>query len=196
MSIACDATSLVSGAACLECSIPPGLQKPVIISLLCKIANMNCDPTSLVAGAACLECGIPPGMQDAITNYLLCQIANNTSTGAITQSATYALTEATPLSVNFAHGLSAKPSYIHAVLLCTATDANTGFVSGQEIEAYTLMNTTGPNCAIGSYCDSAKIYLSFDGSSHTSLNFSGSPNGPIASPSSMSNFSLKVYYHA
>ena len=81
MATACDPTSLVAGAACIECGIPPGLQKPVIIYLLCQIAGMNCDPTSLVAGAACIECGIPPGLADAVIISLLCQIVNNGGAG-------------------------------------------------------------------------------------------------------------------
>ena len=78
---ACDPTSLVSGAACLDCGIPPGMQKAVIIYLLCQIAGMTCSPTSLAAGAACLECGIPPGMENAVIIYLLCQIANSGGAG-------------------------------------------------------------------------------------------------------------------
>lgn len=39
MSTPCDATSLISGAACLECGIPPGMQAAVTASLLCQIVN-------------------------------------------------------------------------------------------------------------------------------------------------------------
>jgi hypothetical protein len=60
----------------LECGIPPGLEKPVMIYLLCQIAGVTANPTTLISGAACLECNIPPGMQDAVIIYLLCQIAN------------------------------------------------------------------------------------------------------------------------
>ena len=35
----CDPTSLVAGAACIECGIPPGMQDAVIIYLLCQLAT-------------------------------------------------------------------------------------------------------------------------------------------------------------
>ena len=34
-----DPQALATAAQCLECGIPPGMQGPVIISLLCQIAN-------------------------------------------------------------------------------------------------------------------------------------------------------------
>jgi len=200
MSVACDPTSLVSGAVCLECGIPPGLQKPIIISLLCKIANMNCDPTSLIAGAACLECGIPPGMQDAITNYLLCQIANipAPAPAPVTQSAAYPLTDGAIMNINFAHGLSPTPSFVRAVLLCTAPDTNSGIISGQEVPIETVFSDATSVSPFSAGADAKNIYVNYDGESTAGGNqfIHVLWGGSVNQFSSFNNFSLKVYYHA
>jgi hypothetical protein len=191
MSIACDPASLISGAACLECGIPPGMEKSIIISLLCKIANMNCNATSLIAGAACLECGIPPGMQDAVTNYLLCQIANNG--GGITNSASYPLADSVPLNVNFAHGLSSAPTYLHLVLVCTTSDSPRTH-AGEEVEMFSLWGTTNSAGPFGASADGTNIFLSYDGTAGVNTNIA--TRGNVTTINSFSNFSLKVYYHA
>lgn len=65
MAVACDAQSLVAAAQCIACGIPPGMQFPVLASLLCQIANNgaggggsgqvlqgNADPVSAPANPA------------------------------------------------------------------------------------------------------------------------------------------------
>ncbi|MDB6108314.1 MAG: hypothetical protein JWR69_64 [Pedosphaera sp.] len=85
---ACDAQSLVDGARCLECGIPPGMQWPVLVNLFCRWANMNCDAQSLVDGAKCIECGIPPGMQLPVLIALAAQVAGaSTDPATLTDSA-------------------------------------------------------------------------------------------------------------
>jgi len=39
MPIACDAQSLITAAQCINCNIPLGMQFPVLIALMCQIAN-------------------------------------------------------------------------------------------------------------------------------------------------------------
>jgi hypothetical protein len=156
--------------------------------------SIACDPTSLVSGAACLECGIPPGMQPAVITYLLCQIANGAGAGGTTQSATYPLTENAALNVNFAHGLGAKPSYLRAVLLCTTNDTASGTLAGQEIEVYNTWDVNNNNPIFGINSDTSKIYL--NSLALSGANMSVVLNTSIQSCTSMTNFSLKVYWHA
>lgn len=79
----CDAQSLVTQAACLDCGIPSGMQNPIIIYLLCQIAGIAPDPNALMAAASCLNCNIPDGIARFIIIQLLCQIAAG---GAVTPS--------------------------------------------------------------------------------------------------------------
>lgn len=76
----CDAQSLVTEAQCLEECLPEGFNGPIIIALLCRIANMTCDFQSLVGLGASLQ-DLPPGLQGPIMVALLCQIQINGSTG-------------------------------------------------------------------------------------------------------------------
>lgn len=132
MAQACDPSSLVAGAACLECGIPSGMQLPVLISLFCKIAGMNCDPATLIANAACLECGIPPGMQMAVLNYLACQIANAPTVQKFTSANLPLDNVTTKYAAN--HGLGATPRIIQARLVAVAFDGNLNVNVGDEIE--------------------------------------------------------------
>jgi hypothetical protein len=198
MATPCDAASLVSGAACLECGIPPGMENSVIISLLCQIANMNCTPASLIASAACLECGIPTGMQSAVIISLLCQIANGAGSGGtpiVTQSAVYPLTDGAALNVNFAHGLSAIPSYLRGALLCTANDVLSGCVAGQEYDLDGVFDSNNNQSAFGVSANATKIFLTNDGTNLSGAGASICVNGAGKNFTSFTNFSLKVYYH-
>lgn len=73
--MACDSQTLVNQATCLECGLAPGVQWPVVISLLSQIAGVPSDPQSLMAGASCLLCNLSPGMQMPVIISLLCQLA-------------------------------------------------------------------------------------------------------------------------
>jgi hypothetical protein len=155
MSIACDPTSLVSGAACLECGIPPGLQKPIIISLLAQIAGVPVNATTLIANAACLECGIPPGMQDAIINYLLCQIANGGA--SIVASPQFTIDSVSQTSYVWAHGLASTPRFAQAFLVCAS--AVGGYNVGDAINVFSITASISPytNCLLAK--DATNIIL-------------------------------------
>jgi hypothetical protein len=56
------------------------MREPVIIYLLCQIANVSANASSLVAAATCLNC-VPLGMREPVIIYLLQQIAANGGTG-------------------------------------------------------------------------------------------------------------------
>lgn len=73
----CDPDTLVADARCIDHCIPDGSKLAVLISLFCKVANMNCDPDSLVADAKCIITCVPPGMYLPILVNLACQIVNN-----------------------------------------------------------------------------------------------------------------------
>ncbi len=73
--MACDAQTVMSDSVMLGEQLPPGMYYPVIISLLCRIAEMpTCDPQTLTHQAECIECAIPVGMQLPVVITLLCQI--------------------------------------------------------------------------------------------------------------------------
>lgn len=71
----CDAQSLVTAAACLECQIPAGMQDAVIIYLLCQIASNGSG------GAAGISCGNYSGGQPNFTPATTCAVAVDTSSG-------------------------------------------------------------------------------------------------------------------
>ncbi len=72
--MACDPQTLIAGATCLECNVPPGMQLPVLIALAAQIAGVSADPQSLVASAAPLQ-AIPDGLRLPVLISLACQIA-------------------------------------------------------------------------------------------------------------------------
>jgi len=108
-------------------------------------------------------------------------------------SNSYALTEGTILNTSFIHGLGHTPGYLRLVLLCTANDSNSGILAGQEIDAWAFFDNdqTAQPFSVGA--DSTKIYLEYNGDI-------GNPYiiiwwaGARKFMSSMSNFSLKVYW--
>lgn len=70
--MACDPQTLVTDAACLSCSIPPGMARPIMIALLAQIAGVPLDPETLVANAVPF---VPlNGMSRPVIISLLCQI--------------------------------------------------------------------------------------------------------------------------
>jgi hypothetical protein len=74
------ASQLVAEATCLNNCVIKGIEKPIMIWLLCQIAGVTPNASALQADAACLAC-IIPGMRDPIIIYLLAQIAANGGTG-------------------------------------------------------------------------------------------------------------------
>jgi len=127
-------------------------------------------------------------------NYLLCQIANGIT--PIAQSATYPLTDGTPLSANFAHGLSATPSFIRAVLLCTANDTGTGIPAGQEISMEEIFDGNDVALVFSYQADTTKIYLHYNGSAGSICCYPNNAGGGINNFTSFTNFSLKIYWRA
>jgi hypothetical protein len=120
------------------------------------------------------------------------------SAGSITKgfsmnSTSYALTEAFPLNVNFAHGLGAMPSYLRAVLLCTTNDAGSATVAGQEVDADTMIDQNNSFIPFSSKADATKIYLSSE-SAPVGTNIYFAQGGVMSHMTSLSNFSLKVYW--
>lgn len=80
----CDATALTKQAACVYCGLPPGLQWPAVIALMCQWAHQPTDPTSLAAlvqKAQCVNCSIPAGEYMPVMINLLCLAAGFGSGG-------------------------------------------------------------------------------------------------------------------
>jgi hypothetical protein len=190
MSTPCDATSLISGAACLECGIPPGMENSVIISLLCQIAGVPINATSLVAGAACLECGIPSGMHDAITNYLLCQIANNP--GFTPSTTQFPLTNGAVLNTSFAHALGHAPAYLRGALVCTTADTASGLAVGEEMDITAVFDGANVVPPFSLQADQTNVYVNASSTSGANLGFWY--NGAAKAFTSLTHFSFKVYW--
>lgn len=100
---------------------------------------MSCDPNQLVAAAKCFQCLSSQQLQ-MVTNYLLCLISQNGDIGQTFTSQIYPISgNAWPSDFTthpflpVPHGLGAAPSFVRAVFVCTADDANWGLVAGQEI---------------------------------------------------------------
>ena len=72
-----DPQTLVNNAQCIEHCVPTGMQLPVLISLVAKLAGANPDPTVLVANTQCIGQFIPPGLQLAVLVSVACQLADN-----------------------------------------------------------------------------------------------------------------------
>ena len=80
MATPCDSASLIASAACYECQIPPGMQMPVLIWLMCQIANGSTGGggnTSGIQGAYANYGGSAPNWTPTGTNL---GIAVDTST--------------------------------------------------------------------------------------------------------------------
>lgn len=73
--MACDPTTLVDQAKCIECGIPTGMQLPVLIALAAQIAGVSADPQTLMNLAKCDECQVPVGLEWPVLIALACQIA-------------------------------------------------------------------------------------------------------------------------
>lgn len=87
MSASTDPNVLAGDANCLIC-IPPGMQMPVMIWLLCQIAGVTTDPNTLIKNAGCLQC-IDPGMQGPVMIWLLTQIAGGGTGGSVNNLVAY-----------------------------------------------------------------------------------------------------------
>jgi hypothetical protein len=93
-----------------------------------------------------------------------------------------------PLSVNFPHGLAGVP-ILRAVLLCTAIDGN--FSPGEEIGVEFFFNPANAVPPIAIKADATNIYADFNGGSPIRVVSAGS----MVIVTSLTNFSLKVYWH-
>jgi hypothetical protein len=108
-------------------------------------------------------------------------------------STQYALTEAVGINASFAHGLSAKPTFIRAVLLCTANDAASQSVIGDELDVNCFYNTSDVSMMFLVKCDATNIHVWT--SYLVAMEFAVPlPPTAIGSFTSMTNFSLKVYW--
>ncbi len=69
---ACDTNTLTQQAQCLNCVLPPGMQTPILISLLARIAGVSDDPQFLIEQSKCYQNCIPDGMKMPVLIYLAC----------------------------------------------------------------------------------------------------------------------------
>lgn len=76
----------MTGAGCLDCQIPAGLQGLVLLSLWAAEAGVPADAQTLVTNARCLEC-IPVGERSQVLIYLLAQLAGVTDVPTLLNNA-------------------------------------------------------------------------------------------------------------
>lgn len=117
-----------------------------------------------------------------------CTIASAT----VMNSTQYALTDGTPLNVNFAHGLAAAPAMMDLRLLCTTNDAGTGMVAGQEIKSYCWFDAINLQFDFSIGADATKIYVNYTGDGGTNMRIDW--NGGLKAPTTLNNFALKIYW--
>ena len=137
---------------------------------------------------------------------LLVKLLNNLSNlPAVKVSAAYPLTQTVAFGTNFNHGLTSKPVFLRAVLVCTTADAASGIQVGQEIgvENFLRLFALGSDLGLLSFagipfsvgCDDTKVYLNYWYSNVSyvySISWLGLSHTPITS---ISNFSIKAYYY-
>lgn len=78
--MAVDTQQLLDDAKCIQTCIPPGMQMPVINSLLGQMAHET-DVDEMIAGALCVQTCIPNGMQGAVIISLAEQLTEQIPTG-------------------------------------------------------------------------------------------------------------------
>lgn len=55
---------IISGAGCIDCAIPKGLQLAALLWIYQQANNVSIQ--EMIDGAACIDCAIPKGMQPAV----------------------------------------------------------------------------------------------------------------------------------
>lgn len=98
------------------------------------------------------------------------------------------------LNVNFPHGQPIAPAFIRTVLLCTAPDADSGSLVGDEIEIVSILDQNNTCVPFTVGADAVKIYAFSTGPTGTTTQISGWRNGTLATFGNFNNFSLKVYW--
>ena len=137
--------------------------------------------------------GTTPQQQDSSRQFLVKILTALNNLNAM-NSMVYPLTDGVALNVNFAHGLAAIPGYRRLALVCTTNDAGTGMTAGQECDAQAVWDGDENVIAFNSVADNSKIYLSKTPCLSNAMSMT--LNGVMKLPTSMNNFSLRVYYHA
>jgi len=159
-------------------------QAAAVISAFQELAGL-CSGT----GAAAAISGTPAQLQAKVSALLA--IMNPPL-----QYVEVALTDGTPASGQESHGLGRNPIDYYAMLHCVTNDAGSGIVAGQEFSPFGLLNAVGTTTHSlefsGGY-DSFNLYWGYSGGAGSGW---GIPWGStaIASLTSFSNFTLRLYY--
>jgi hypothetical protein len=103
------------------------------------------------------------------------------------------LADGTEMAVTIAHGLGATPSLVRMVLYCTASDAGSGFNTGQEMEANYVFDASNDGPVFSVSANATDLFITYSGTPGSSCRL-GKRRGTAAF-SLFSNFKLKVYYH-
>ena len=111
----------------------------------------------------------------------------------VMNSTQYQLTSGTLLVTSFAHGLGHVPGTLSCVLLCTSNDAGTTMTVGQEIPTRHITSSTAGGGWFSVLSDATNIYVTYTGN-----NASGARcyigQAAARTPTSWSNFAMKIYY--
>jgi hypothetical protein len=98
------------------------------------------------------------------------------------------------LTENFAHGLSSAPRLVRAVVRCTANDAATGYVIGDEIDVSCWGEITGADEALFAvYANATNVVVSRVSNSAANAQVIPAVGGNPVAPTALANFTPKVY---
>ena len=102
------------------------------------------------------------------------------------------LTDGTGTIFNIPFSLGAAPAFVRLVLLCVTTDSGLGMNIGDELDAASCFDNNSSQMIFGFKAEATGIRATYSGT--TSANSLVTLDTPPGSPSSWSNFKLKLYW--
>lgn len=100
-------------------------------------------------------------------------------------------------TTSFSHGLGSVPKLVRAVAVCTATDSDTNYVTGDEIDIMNLYRASSggsyPAATVTSNASNVRVAFAEASSSYLTIQHKTSANWAQMSSASKANFKLKVY---
>lgn len=100
-------------------------------------------------------------------------------------------------TVSFNHGFGSIPKLSRVVAVCTATDNDTGYVAGDEVDIVNLYRASSggsyPSATVTSSLGNVRIAFAEASSSYLTIQHKTSANWVQMSSASKSNFKLKLY---
>ena len=189
-----DPNVLLANAACLAC-IPEGSKLDVLIWLATQLSSTGGGG----GGTSVLPNGdiFVGNAANVATAVVMSGDATIVNTGVLTTtkfaSGNLALNAVT---WSAAHGLSATPSKVRAVLVCTGADAASGYAIGDEIFASDVSNSNAlePAFTVMANATNVQVASPVQPVGNEAQFFLATKTGSAyVNPSSFNNFAMKLY---